>query len=155
MSAINKITTLCYILNDQSQVLLIMKKRGFGIGKYNGPGGKVKADEEPKAAVIREVKEEIGLDAADLVELGFIEFYFPEEKKDWNQKCFIYSTKNFSGALCESEECRPQWFALDRIPYDQMWDDDKYWYPDALAGRAVKKRFYFDGEGKVLRFEDI
>lgn len=155
MPTIAKITTLCYIINDNSEVLLIMKKRGFGAGKYNGPGGKVKAGEDPRQAAVREIKEEVGLEIADPKELGFIEFVWPKGKEDWNQRCHIYLTRNFSGAPCESEECRPQWFALDRIPYDQMWDDDQYWYPDALAGREVKKRFYFDEAGKVLRFEGI
>lgn len=37
---ISKLTTLCYIINDKDEVLLIMKKRGFGKGKWNGPGEK-------------------------------------------------------------------------------------------------------------------
>ena len=36
-----KLTTLSYFVQD-GQVLLAMKKRGFGMGKWNGPGGKVK-----------------------------------------------------------------------------------------------------------------
>lgn len=154
MKTINK-TILCYIVNEKSEVLLAYKKRGFGIGKYNGPGGKLKNDESPKDAAIREIKEEVGLDIDNLLELGFIEFIWPPEKEDWNQKCFIFLTKDFSGEVCESEECRPEWFAFDKIPYDQMWDDDKYWYPEALAGKIVQKRYYFDLDGKVIKFENI
>jgi 8-oxo-dGTP pyrophosphatase MutT (NUDIX family) len=41
----NYITNLCYLFNDKNQVLLIMKKKGLGQGKWNGPGGKVKKGE--------------------------------------------------------------------------------------------------------------
>jgi hypothetical protein len=34
----------------------------------------------------------------------------------------------------ESEEMMPKWFALDEIPFDNMWADDKIWLPELLAG---------------------
>ncbi|HET8669978.1 MAG TPA: NUDIX domain-containing protein, partial [Candidatus Saccharimonadales bacterium] len=39
--------------------LLAMKKRGFGINKWNGVGGKVDEDETIEQAAIRECQEEI------------------------------------------------------------------------------------------------
>ncbi len=152
---INKITTLCYLINDKSEVLLIMKKRGFGVGKWNGPGGKVEIGENPKDSMIREVEEETGFRVANPRELGYIEFIWPEGQAERNQRCYIYLTEEFGGEVKESEECQPAWFAINQIPYDQMWDDDKYWYPDTLAGKAVKKRFFFDKNNKVLKHEDI
>jgi 8-oxo-dGTP pyrophosphatase MutT (NUDIX family) len=41
-----------------SRLLLGMKKRGFGAGKWNGFGGKIEVGETPRAAAIREMKEE-------------------------------------------------------------------------------------------------
>jgi len=155
MSGQFKITTLCYIINDDSEVLLTMKKRGFGVGKWNGPGGKVEKAESPRESAIREVKEEIGLTMIEPQELGFIEFIWPKEQEDKNQLCYIYLAKKFTGDLEESDECLPKWFNLDQIPYDEMWDDDKYWYPEALAGKKIKKRFFFDENNKVLNFEDL
>ena len=35
--------TIC-LLRKNDEVLLAMKKRGFGVGKWNGVGGKVKAE---------------------------------------------------------------------------------------------------------------
>ncbi len=40
-----KVLTLVYILKGD-EILLGLKKRGFGTGKWNGFGGKVKLDEE-------------------------------------------------------------------------------------------------------------
>lgn len=153
--SINKITTLCYIINHKNEVLLIMKKRDFGAGKWNGPGGKVKPNENPMAAAIREVKEEVDIKVKMAEELGCMEFIWPDQLKNWNQRCYVYLAREFSGQPKESDECRPAWFSLNQIPYDQMWDDDKYWYPDALAGKKFKKRFYFDKDNKVIKFENI
>ncbi|OGY45932.1 MAG: hypothetical protein A3J62_04010 [Candidatus Buchananbacteria bacterium RIFCSPHIGHO2_02_FULL_38_8] len=146
-------TTLCYIINSNSEVLLIMKKRGFGAGKWNGPGGKVKNGEDIKESVIREVKEEIGVQIINPQHLGYIEFIWSLSQN--NQRCYIYLAREFSGEPKESDECLPQWFKLDQIPYDQMWDDDKYWYPEALAGRPIKKRFFFDKNNKVISHKNI
>ncbi len=151
---ISKITTLCYLVKDDA-VLLTLKKKGFGVGKWNGAGGKVEIGETPLESVTREMREEVGVEIQNPDELGYLEFIWPEEKKEWNQRCYIFSAGDYRGEICESEECRPQWFAFDRIPYEQMWDDDRHWYPEMLAGRPVYKRFYFDASGRLLNAEDI
>ena len=55
-----KVLTLV-LLRKGSRVLLGMKKRGFGAGKWNGFGGKVEAGETVVEAAAREVQEECGL----------------------------------------------------------------------------------------------
>lgn len=152
---ISKLTTLCYIINNKDEVLLIRKKRGFGKGKWNGPGGKVENGEVLKNSVIREIKEETNIEVINPIELGYIEFIWPESKGDSNQRCYIYLVKEFKGEPKESDECLPKWFSFSQIPYEQMWDDDKYWYPEALLGKPVKKRFFFDENNKVLKYKDI
>ncbi len=152
---IKTMTTLAYLINKNSEVLLIMKKRGFGEGKWNGPGGKVKEGESLKDSMLREVKEETGIKILKFLELGYIEFIWPKELSKNNTRCYIYLSRDFSGLPQESEECLPKWFPIDQIPYDKMWDDDKYWYPQALSGIPIKKRFFFDNYAKVSRFQDI
>ena len=46
---------------SRGQVLLGYKLRGFGIGKYNGFGGKVEAGETIVASAVRELREESGM----------------------------------------------------------------------------------------------
>lgn len=47
-------------------VLLVLKNRpSWQAGKFNGPGGKIEEDEEPKHAMVREFKEETGLDTLE------------------------------------------------------------------------------------------
>ena len=49
------------IINDGERVLLGMKKRGFGQGRWNGFGGKVAPGETIDAAASRELREEAGI----------------------------------------------------------------------------------------------
>ncbi len=62
-----KITTLVLIVKD-GNVLLGMKKRGFGEGNWNGFGGKVQEGETIPQAARRELLEEAGV-AAELQSL--------------------------------------------------------------------------------------
>ncbi|NUM25202.1 MAG: 8-oxo-dGTP diphosphatase [Candidatus Buchananbacteria bacterium] len=148
-------TTLSFLIRNNSELLLTLKKRGFGQGKWNTPGGKVEAGESAEASAIREIKEEVGIDVMSIKNLGFIEFVWPAEKSEYNTRCFIFLATDFSGEAKESDECRPGWFRFDAIPYDQMWDDDKHWYPEALAGKMFKKRFFFSPDERVVTIEDI
>lgn len=38
---------------------------------------------------------------------------------------------------------KPQWFAINDIPYDNMWADDVYWMPLLLAGTPFVGRADF------------
>lgn len=48
-------------LRRGDELLLAMKKRGFGKGKWNGVGGKLEAGETLEQALIRETVEETGV----------------------------------------------------------------------------------------------
>jgi 8-oxo-dGTP diphosphatase / 2-hydroxy-dATP diphosphatase len=146
-----KVLTLCYVINN-NKVLLGLKKRGFGVGRWNGFGGKVENEESIKEAAIREIKEECGLDAKNLEEAGIIEFSFiknPEEVLEVN----LFRTTEIVSEASESEEMKPQWFSFDEIPYEDMWDDDQYWLADFLAGKKIKGKFLFNENDKVIKKE--
>jgi len=148
------ITNLVYLFQD-NKVLLIMKKRGFGEGKYNGPGGKVKDGETIEECAVRELQEEIKVTPLDLEKIGYLEFVFLK-KLEWNTIVHVFRAGGFEGEPQETEECIPEWFDLDKIPYKKMWDDDSYWFPLFLRGEKFKKRFYFgDENGTVVKEEDI
>lgn len=148
-----KQTTLCFLLKD-GKVLLGMKKRGFGLGKWNGFGGKLKDGEDAKVAARREIKEEAGVDVAleDLREAGTLEFRF-QNTPDWDTVCSIFVTTRWMGEPSESEEMRPQWHNMNKPPFDSMWVDDPHWVLLVLAGKKIKGRFLFTDDGKeILNF---
>jgi ADP-ribose pyrophosphatase YjhB (NUDIX family) len=148
-----KQTTLCYPIKE-GKVLLAMKKRGFGIGKWNGPGGKCVEGETIEETCRRETKEEIGVDLEGLEYRGLIEFIV-EEKPEWNQICSIFIASGIIGEPQESEEMQPAWFAIEEMPYPDMWADDPIWLPGVIAGGRVSLRIYFDADGAVLHHEPL
>ena len=65
VAAPGKLYTLVFVLDEARGVLLGMKKRGFGVGLWNGFGGKVEAGESVVAAAARELSEEAGIAVAE------------------------------------------------------------------------------------------
>ena len=143
-------TTLCFLVKDD-KVLLAMKKRGFGSGKWNGVGGKAQEGEDIKATAIREVHEEIGvtIPPGGLEEAGTLDFRFVNHS-DWNNACHVFIARMWSGELAESEEMRPAWYSRGELPFDSMWIDDPHWLPQVLAGKKVKGGFLFDERGEAM-----
>lgn len=139
-----KEATLCFLVKE-NKVLLGLKKRGFGEGKWNGFGGKIEKVESIEEAVFREVKEECNLELLSYEKRAELEFYL----KDVELKVHVYVADEWKGTIKESEEMKPQWFDIYDLPYDKMWEDDKYWLPLILKGLKIKGKFYFDKEDKL------
>ncbi len=142
-------TTLC-LLKKENEILLAMKKRGFGEGKYNGVGGKIESNETPEQAMIRETQEEISVTPINYEKVGLIEFdeYYKGSKQ--NVIFHLYIVSEWEGVISETEEMRPKWFSINEIPYNQMFPDDKYWLPIVLEGKKIKAYFDFDEDWNLL-----
>lgn len=121
-------------LRRKGELLLAMKKRGFGEGKWNGVGGKVEPGETIQAAAVRECQEEIGVTPHGMQPAGVIEFYMSHDPA-FGHRAHIFTAYQWDGNPAETEEMRPQWFAETDIPYDDMWSDDIHWLPLLLDGK--------------------
>lgn len=146
--------TICFLIRE-NEILLAMKKRGFGVGKWNGIGGKVQGKETIKEAAVREMKEEIGVVAnlKHLESFGSIKFYF-KNKPEWDQHMHIFLVRKWDREPEESEEMKPKWYRHQEIPFKKMWIDDEYWLPKVLAGKKIEGRFYFNSDGNTFdKFE--
>ncbi len=143
--------TLTLLLRD-NQILLAMKKRGFGVGKWNGVGGKANESEKIIDAAIRETQEEIGVTPLNLEQVGIINFYHPYnlEGRGLHQQVHVYICRQWIHKPQETEEMKPQWFKYDDIPYQDMWWDDEIWFPIILGGSKVKASFMFDENEKII-----
>ncbi|MDD5433482.1 MAG: 8-oxo-dGTP diphosphatase [Candidatus Pacebacteria bacterium] len=136
-----------------SEVCLAMKKRGFGVNRWNGVGGKVNEGEEIIEAAKREAKEEIGVEIEQINKMAELDFFFPHNET-WNQKVHVYFCENWQNEPAESEEMKPQWFLTAELPFNEMWPDDEFWVPQVLAGNLLKAMFTF-GEGDVIQNQNI
>lgn len=143
-----KEVTLLFLIRS-GQVLLAMKKRRFGAGKWNGVGGKVDPGETIIQALIRECQEEIGVTPVNywqVADITFDEIHLEERKY---MHTSVYLCDKWEGNPTESEEMAPQWFDVSSIPYDQMWPDDPLWLPQVLAGEKVKAIFTFTDDNTI------
>lgn len=139
-----KVLTLCLVLKD-GKILLGMKKRGFGMGRWNGFGGKVEEGESIEDGAKRETLEECGVTITKMEKVGIHEFEFADKPGDILEVS-VFRVDAWTGEPVETEEMRPQWFTVDAIPYDEMWPDDIHWLPVFLAGKKFRTKFLF-GEG--------
>lgn len=127
-----------------------MKKRGFGQGRWNGFGGKVKEGEEVVEAAKRELAEEVGILVDDLKLLGILDFSW--DKKPEVLEVHVFKGIDFTDEPRESEEMKPQWFNVGEIPFGQMWQDDKYWFPLFLEDKKFRGKFLFDDSDNIITY---
>lgn len=144
--------TLCLLVRE-GEVLLGMKKRGFGAGRWNGFGGKVHAGETIDAAAAREMEEECGVRPMSMERVGIHEFEFASARGDILE-VHVFRVDTIEGEPQETEEMKPAWFPLDGIPVDEMWPDDRHWIPVFLSGKKFRTRFLF-GEGDAVLEKEI
>lgn len=147
MLTTKKIMTLA-IPHQGRKVLLGMKKKGFGKGRWNGFGGKVETSETIEVGAKREVLEEAGIEVERYEKLGVIDFEF--ENNPEILEVHIFKVHEFSGEPKESEEMAPKWFFVDEIPFKEMWSDDPYWLPIFLQGKKFRGYFLFGEGDRVL-----
>lgn len=145
-----KQATLCFLVRD-NQVLLAMKKRGFGAGKWNGVGGKVNDTESVVEAMVRETFEEIAVKLNSWEQIATLNYQWPESEHG-GMVVSVFLCKNWDGDPNETEEMKPQWFDIDKIPFDQMWVDDIYWLPKVLSGQRLSGQFVFDKDQKMISY---
>ena len=141
--------TLLFLLEpetDPSRILLIHKKRGLGAGKVNGPGGRLEPGETPEEAAVRELREELGIGAREVVEHGELSFQFVD---GYALHCHVFRAKGRVGEPVETDEATPLWARLDAIPFERMWADDALWLPLLIAGQHFEGRFLFDGDAML------
>lgn len=148
-----KIITNLVLIYDEEKILLGMKKRGFGEGKWNGLGGKVDEKETVKDAAIREVYEEVCVkikNSDQVKERGIINFYFDGKDEIQEVHFFSVTSDQIIGEPKETEEMLPRWFSHKEIPFENMWVDDPYWMPLLLSGKNFSGEFYFNNDGSAI-----
>lgn len=141
--------TLLFLLKED-KVLLAMKKRGYGLGKWNGVGGKVEPFESVSDAVVRECQEEIGVTPYAPEEIGVLYIVSRDHAGAPPSGVRVFTSARWHGRPVESEEMRPRWFKREAIPYENMWPTDQYWLPYLLRGEHFIAHI---GEGQEILLE--
>jgi 8-oxo-dGTP diphosphatase/2-hydroxy-dATP diphosphatase len=145
-----KMMTVGLIL-EGDKILLGMKKKGFGVGRWNGFGGKFDGSKDKSIddTVDREFWEESSIKVLEHEKMGMIDFEF--EGQDEILQVHFYRITKYYGKPMESDEMMPKWFEIKDIPYDLMWPDDKYWMPIFLKGKKFWGKIYFKDQNTILK----
>lgn len=147
-----KLLTVCLRYDDRT-VDLMMKKEGFGAGRWNGYGGKAEDGEDIIASAAREVLEECGCAPLGLERRAVLDFYFEDIPKIF--ETHVFRILGFDGEPRETREMGPpRRFLHAEVPYGPtMWPADEHWMPLALQGKRFRGKFYYKDMDTLLRYE--
>ena len=118
------IVAACALLSEAREVLIAKRPPGRSLaGLWEFPGGKVERGEGPEEALIRELKEELGIEIAkvDLSPLTFASHAYP----DFHLLMPVYLCARWRGALAAQERQELLWVRPeDLVRYDMPPADE-------------------------------
>ena len=138
------LATLGYIMSPDGDAVLMIHRNtradDLHYGKYNGLGGKVDGDEDVAAGMRREIREEAGIEAEDLVLRGTISWPgFGKHGEDWFG--FIFRIDRWHGTpRTENPEGTLEWVAVEGLLELPLWEGDRYFVP--LVFERTERQFH-------------
>lgn len=117
-------TTLCYIEKDGKYLMLhrTKKENDENRDKWIGVGGKFEEGESPEECMLREVREETGLNLEKWRFRGIVTFV----SDVWGTEYMhLFTSDSFSGALKQCDEGVLEWVSKDAVISLPIWEGDK------------------------------
>ena len=123
----SKLTTLCYIENEDSFLMMhrVKKKNDINKDKWVGIGGHFEEDESPDECLLREVYEETGLRLLSWKFRGIVTFI--SDKWQTEYMC-LYTSNEYEGSICECDEGDLCWVKKKDVYYLPIWEGDKIFF---------------------------
>ncbi len=127
------LSTLGYVLSPDGRQVLMTHRVGRGsdeqFGKYNGLGGRMEPGEDLATCMIREIREEAGIEVVRMRLRGTLNWTgFGPQNEDWFAAVFLVDA--FRGTPAErSEEGPLVWVDLSRLAELPMWEGDRLFLP--------------------------
>lgn len=125
--------TLGYILSPNAEKVLLVhrnaRENDQHLGRYNGLGGKMEADEDVYSCMVREIREEAGILCREMQLRGTVSWPgFGLGGEHWLG--FVFLITSFVGEPRRSnEEGELSWHRLDTLGALPMWEGDRYFLP--------------------------
>ena len=117
-------TTLCYIEKENKYLMLhrTSKKKDGNKDKWIGVGGHFEKGESPEDCLLREVKEETGLELTSYQFRGIVTFISDEWPDEY--MC-LYTADRYTGDIGNCDEGELVWVEKEKIMDLNIWKGDK------------------------------
>jgi 8-oxo-dGTP diphosphatase len=134
------LATLGYVLSEDLEAVLLIHRNArpgdHALGKFNGLGGKIERNEDAAAGMIRELREEAGIEAAAMTLRGTLSWPgFGKSGEDW--LAFVFVVTEFTGdVLGSNPEGSLHWKPLAELLDGSLplWPGDKHFLPLVFDG---------------------
>lgn len=144
-----KLTTLCYIEKDDKYLMLhrVKKENDLNHDKWIGVGGKFEKDETPEECLLREVKEETGLNLTKYDYRGLITFISDQWETEYMH---LYTAHEYEGELIECDEGELVWVPKWELENLKLWEGDKIFLKRLEESRSFfTLKLRYEGEKLV------
>ena len=123
----SNLTTLCYIEKDNKYLMLhrVKKENDINRDKWVGIGGHFEADETPEECLLREVREETGLELTDYRLRGIITFISDRWPTEY---MFLYTASGYTGEISTCDEGILEWVEKNMVYSLPIWEGDKIFF---------------------------
>ena len=118
-------TTLCYITRGDEVLMLhrVKKKNDINQDKWIGIGGKFEGTESPDECLLREAREETGLNLERWQCRGVVTFLTDDPAQ--GEFMYLFTADEFSGELKECDEGDLQWVKREFLDSLPKWEGDQ------------------------------
>lgn len=119
------LSTLCYIENDRGEYLMlhrVKKEHDANRDKWIGIGGKFEPGESPEECVVREAREETGLQLTDYRYRGLVTFVSDRWETEYMH---LFTAHGWTGEVRECDEGTLEWIGKDDLAALPQWAGDR------------------------------
>ena len=131
-----RLTTLCYIERNGCWLMMHRNKKAQdeNAGKWIGIGGHLEQDESPEECLVREVREETGMELISHRLRGIITFILP----DWgNEMTFLYTGEAAGDPPAACTEGELRWIPIAETDKLSLWEGDRIFLPLLKSRRDI------------------
>ncbi len=148
-------STLCYIEKENQYLMMLRNRKSAdpNSGKWIGVGGKIEPGETPEECLVREVREETGLELVSFALRGVI-LFFSDLWED--ERMYLYTADSFAGELAaDCDEGELHWVPKEEILNLNLWEGDRIFLRKLLEGeREINLSLYYEKD-KLARWSSF
>ena len=144
-------TTIIYLEKDNKYLMLHRNKKEKDLNKdkWIGVGGHIEENETIEQCIIREVKEETGLDLLDYKLCGEVLF----DIDGFIEIMYVFTSNNFKGELIECNEGTLEWINKSEIKKLNLWEGDLIIFDRMAIDKYFKLTMIYRND-QLLSFEE-